>query len=86
MKNVDSDLLDRVRKNMERVWQERAKPEPKERPVRIYKTETGRVLRVDWKCPTCFGKPGWKGCKTCKGLGVIDGITKAIYERLRCEH
>ncbi len=47
----------------------------KERPIRVLETEAGQVLLVEWRCPACLSK----GCKACKFSGVMDGITKAVY-------
>jgi len=81
MNESTADFVARVKLNMEAA---RKRTHVKEKPLRITKTEAGKVILVEWLCPACSGKPGWKGCTTCKGCGVIDGIAKAIYNELHC--
>jgi len=77
-------FIKRVKRNM--AVAKRRVYIPKEKPLRITKTENGQVILVEWLCPLCKGNSGWKGCRTCKGHGSIDGITKAIHHELHCEH
>ena len=74
------DLVERIKSNILEA-RTKAKPRmPKERPTRVIYSQRGNVLLVEWKCPVCKGKPGWKGCLDCKSKGVMDGIQRAIYE------
>lgn len=59
-------------------------PRPKIKPLHIHLSESGEILRIDWTCDKCEGKGhvpwnAWEGCQVCRGKGVIDGITRAIY-------
>lgn len=48
----------------------------KEKPLRIVESPSGIVYLVEWLCPVCKGK----GCKACKHKGVMDGLTRVLYE------
>lgn len=83
-----TDFLERVHENMARVKSRAislcATRSQEGKPLRIVETEGGQVLLVEWLCPACLGKPGWKGCRPCKSMGCMDGITKAIYDESHC--